>query len=256
MPLTEAEKRAILEAKDDSLRKKLEEDYVANQLKIKENVRKIKREQNALKSEEKKKNKEGKSYWEIVDAEADQLLGKNFAGYNDWAMGMGDVLHISKIVFNAQWHDPINPVDLLPYRDEIYSGLLLVKDSIADKTVGKLGNFIEKHTTRTDEDLGRIIFHATVDDEGNLTSSVSKDKKPFPDLKHTFDVVIIAWAKVHGYENINCGGDAPVFQNAAGDKMTKAVFDGLNANPDTNLKAFMAGHFNFDVHYQPSVGGP
>lgn len=256
MPLTDAEKRAIQNEHDNGLRKLLEEKYFAEQRRIKKEVSLHKREEKELKKEERKKNDKGENVWDALMRSCDEALSQGYKGFNDWSAEMQGALSLAVEFARAIERDPFNFIDnltdILPFKDVVVEGVRAGKAWVWEKTVGKGLETIEKHTTLNDEQLGRVSFRATVDDNGQLRSSVSQNNKVYPQLNQLFTQGISAWAKFHGYNNVAPQGQQPVFQNEAGEKMTKEVFDNLKNDPETGLASMMSGRFKYNVHYQES----
>jgi hypothetical protein len=222
-------------------------------------------EQRALKNqidEARAVNEKGESYWVEVKRKADDLRDKEFAGYNDWAIGMMNIVHAAKILNKAMLHQP----NLLPFANEraeiwdklkavVWIGVDKLQSSAKDTKVGQKikDTFIGEAIFRKTVDLPKIEFTVNIKNNGQIESTAAIDGKVLPSgdriLRH-LDIGLGVWAGTHGY-SIDQSDNNKLKNSNTGEVMTPEKFEDLKNDPDKGLNAFLSGHFDMNLTYRP-----
>ena len=98
-----------------------------------------------------------------------------------------------------------------------------------------------------DNELPTLRFQADFDDNGKLTSSVTKNAQPANELSLAFDKGIQAWAACHGFKKQPNGA----YEDEAHNPLDNAKFKELDSDPDESLESFLSGRFNMSVQHSP-----
>lgn len=215
-----------------------------------------------------------KTYWELVNHEAHNLINENFAGYNDWAIAMSGLVHIAMLLSKAMWYDPPEYSNLIPHAAAIGGLWTSVNRQAYDSVIGTPVDRLRKGKVETDK-LPGVGFKASLDAQGKLVLDVTVDGEPerptpfkgwdFPlrrdrslvewanmrrygelnseggtPLKVMLDIGVVAWAKSRGYDLDSTTG---TFKDADGKQLTNEKFQELNNDSDLGLNNFIAGNF-------------
>ncbi|WP_028388790.1 hypothetical protein [Legionella fairfieldensis] len=255
MVLSESEKLRIQNEKDNLLKESLKQEYLQAQKEMKALNSQIREEKKQHKINTATTDQSGKpcSYWDKVKINANQLVEKDFAGYNDWAIGMMGLVHALMDLNKAIAKEDViwkvvtkNPVVNNPLTHKLW-----------ERTGGIVSDALTKKLLK-DGKLPDVKFYVEINKAKGLVTTISKNNKPLGNdevsqkLQESFDTGIIAWAKLHGYEAIATPGVPPKkdkleLVDKAGNKMTQGDFNALNEDPDHGLEAFLSNRFNMAV---------
>lgn len=284
MALTAEEKAEILNKKDADFKSKLKDEELAKQKAMKKEVKAVRAENELaqqddrirenVSDDDKAQNKKGRKYWDIVNRNAETLIEGRLEGYNDFAIAMSGLVRSALELHKALYYDPIEWSKLLPYHDARSALWQAAKDAawnfeveVGPHKIGPgygPGHLIDKldKIAMKDNELPTIRFSADFNDQGKLTTKVTKDNEEVPPklkldekgeevdvgLKSHFDTGITAWAEYHGFK-MNNGVYAHMDDPT--NLLTNEKFKELNKDPEESLEKFLSGRFEF--HVQPSV---
>lgn len=257
------------DAKDKKAKKiKMEEqliaDIIAQQNNMKDRLNPVKKAEKMLKKAEKAKNAKGELYWDSVMAKADDMINKNFTGYNSWELAMYELVLFGREIGRALSKDPINPLGII---SNVAAHILPTKfNKVVSKAPKEIMRTITNHTTdkwaiqaqhalskdnmvynklpkfisntiRPKNPLPEMTYAAKLDDEGHIETTVYKDDTVDMRFTEDFDAGVSAWAQKNGYEATK---DAKGTQfKKDGEFMSQEDFDDLNSNEVTSLKNFL-----------------
>jgi hypothetical protein len=211
-------------------------------------------------------NEKGESYWVDVKKKANDLLEREFSGYNDWAIGMTNIVQAAKILNKAMLHEP----NLLPFaneRAEIWDKFKTVAwIAVVDKFQNWVKNtaagqkikdtLIGKAIFKKTVDLPKIEFSVNVKENGQIQSTAAMDGKVLSsgnEISRHLDVGLELWAKSHGY---SIDPSDSRLKNDVGEVMTSEKFEELKNDPDKGLDAFLSGRFDMNLTYRPPATTP
>jgi hypothetical protein len=197
----------------------------------------IKRELKAQRIE-RGRNERGESYWDLVEKKANEMINKEFSGYNDWAIAMMGIINALNILAEAESNDPIEFAPLMKIGELIGNGIQYLS--------------LKMGASQDKLELPRLEFAVNLDKDGNIKSKVSKDGELNEQLTEYFDVGIVAWAKSIGCEI----EDAAIKKDPDGNVMTPKKFLELSNDSEEGLAKFLSGKFDMNVHYQPPTAAP
>lgn len=207
------------------------------------------RSRESISEDEKAAGKKGKKLWDKVMSTADTLIEGRYEGYNDLGLAMMVLVRAAMELHKAMYYDPIEVQNFIPkYGDTIVAVIDKAKSEAKayawDMTIGKVDEALTKLGINESE-LPTLRFQADFDDNGKLTSTVTKNAQPADELSSAFDKGIQAWASCHGFTKLHSG----VYEDEAHNLLNKAKFEELNSDPDESLESFLSGRFNMSVQH-------
>lgn len=251
MALTQEQKQEQLNLrirlKRDEIKRTLEE-----QRETTKRFREVTRENSEVQRRKNTLDVDGKPLWDKVREDAAQMIRQGPAGYNDWAVGMSNLISHFLLLNQATIYDPI-----FPFREEIVGAKNLVVDLIWDNTIAKASDKIAE-LTFADRDLPKLHVSTAINEKGSLDIRVRRDgidltDSPDPKAKELYQQLatgVVAWAMINGYQQ-KANTDEPnkaAFYSDPGDvKMTQEKFKELNADPENGLAKFLSGRFDMPL---------
>ncbi|MFA5960818.1 MAG: hypothetical protein WC785_09905 [Tatlockia sp.] len=251
--------------REKAVKKSLQDEVIAKQNAIKDEVNPIKAQQAAVKKAERVKNKEGKAFWDIVIEKGDSMINKNVAGYNDWPIVMMDLMYAGLDIARAMWHDPIGPGDLidtfikrpgeiitrpLPYREEIAGGI----QQLGTAAWRRVCQPVQRAFLVGDDMLPPVTFDAIMTTPGQIKTAVFKDGQPAPlEMLQHFDAGVTAWADRHGYKGVLDEDTNSMILTKDGNPMTQDEFRTLSNHPDKGLQAYLSDRFELPLQLQAKL---
>ncbi|MBA2656900.1 MAG: hypothetical protein H0U70_07920 [Tatlockia sp.] len=207
---------------------------------------------NAKALEKTKDPVDGKLYWDKVKENAHHMINDNAAGYQEWPNIMMSLCHYALKNAEANWYDPIDYLYFIPYRDEIGGAFVAFKNQFKDKIADIIQNPIDRRFFMNKDELPSVGYTAAFTNQGQLNLQIILNGKPAteqePNIKNHLDTGIVAWAMTQDYERDAQG----VFKDSAGNLMTNAKFQELNAEPENSLLKFLSGRFDLNFNVSPS----
>jgi hypothetical protein len=257
--LTAAEIQKERELKEE-IRKDEVKRIVAKQRRLKEKHSEVASEESERKRIENTKDVDGKLYWDKVREDADRMISQGPAGYNDWAVGMSNLISHFLLLNKATIYDPI-----FPFREEVMGIKALVVYGIWRAPTGWISDQIDK-LTFPDRKLPELHLSTTINEKGSVDILATRDGQDLTkvedpndkaqELYHRLRVGVTAWAKIHGYdckENPDEPGKMAFYTDPGDVKMTQEKFKELNDNREEALDTFLSARFDMPLSYNLSL---
>ncbi|MBA3535497.1 MAG: hypothetical protein H0T84_02635 [Tatlockia sp.] len=265
MALTEEEKNSKLAEKDSGPKNHFQNEVLNN---LKQKIRRYERTV-GVENENRKKEKRAidpddpnkRTYWELVKIKAHEMVNSDVHGYNEWQTMMSNMVHgIGMKLAKANYYDPIEFSNLIPYKDELGGIWEMGKDAIRDS---KFVNYLENSVRRPfldDKELPGVGFTVSLDANNHFNVEVTKDGEPMnleeivngqpnPDyeLKKHFEVGFTAWAEIQGYELDAQNG---TYKDDAGTVLNQTELLKINQDAEKSFLKFATGRYEM-----PFTGG-
>lgn len=253
--------------KDQALKAMLHEAERRKQLEMKAELAKINNEgRRATAKDFNAKDAQGnpappKPYWQKVSENAHVLQKKGMENYADWVSGMNAIANTLMDLALALNYDSIGNSDyaalgviniagdfvhdMTPFkqtREAAWEGVAgWTMKKVGAGPLGKLG---------LGTPIPAVKFSVNVDDEGNLTSSATKNGIAFSEKeKMHFDTGVLWWAEQHGYKPEDPKAKTLVLKHSDGTVMNSDTFKKLSMDSDSGLQSFMQGRFEMNMEY-------